>query len=849
MSAQRRPLRSLADMLKGKQGRFRQNLLGKRVDYSGRSVIVVGPKLSLDECGVPKRMALELFRPFVLSEIMKRGLAHNIRGAGRVIEEGGDDVWAILEEVIKDKKVLLNRAPTLHRLSVQAFSPILVEGLAIQIPPLVCTAFNADFDGDQMAIHLPLSAHAQKEAADLMSAGRNLLKPATGELVTTPQQDMVLGNYYLTMIQESVESKPKKHFAHFDEAMLSYESGATALHERVFFEGIETTVGRLMFNRALRDTVPFVNDVMNKKKLAALIEEVLRRHGIETARDVLDRVKLQGFEMATRSGITWAMADLVSPPNKSEIIEKTEKEIELLRGQYEEGLLTDAERRVRTIEQWNKAKEEVAKLVATTLPKNNAIYKIIDSGARGSWAQSIQMLGMKGLVANPKGETIELPIKSSFKDGLSVLEYFISTTGARKGTTDTALKTAHAGYLTRRLVDVAQDQSVREEDCGTKEGIEIRRSDGKEFNHSFKSRLFSRTALDDIRIDRKIAVRAGEIISQEQAGLIEKSKIESVKLRSPIHCRTLYGICAACYGLDLGNNKPVEIGAAVGVVAAQSIGEPGTQLTMRTFHVGGVAGADITHGLPRVDEIFEARPPKGKAVIAPADGIIEKIEEKGSMKVVKMLDRAKKGKAVEFGVPRTAVLYAKAGDKVEKGDQLSEGNLDLRELLAVKGKQEVERYIINEVQKIYLSEGAPINNKHIEIIIRQMFARVKIKDSGDASDLVIGEVVDKARFLETGRELKKKGLRPPKAEEMLQGITRIALSSESFLSAASFQDTSRVLVKAAIEGKLDKLRGLKENVIIGRLLPTGAKSAWQEEREDAALEKNKESAIIRSATE
>ncbi len=821
MSAQRRPLRSLADMLKGKQGRFRQNLLGKRVDYSGRSVIVVGPKLKLDECGIPKRMALELFRPFVLSEIMKRGLAHNIRGAGRVIEEGGDEVWAILEEIIKDKKVLLNRAPTLHRLSVQAFRPILVEGLAIQIPPLVCAAFNADFDGDQMAIHLPLSSNAQKEASELMMAGQNLLKPATGELITTPTQDMVLGNYYLTRMEENGPTRSPKHIANFEEAILSYEFGAVKLHEPISFEGFATTVGRLIFNQALNGAAPFVNLTMSKKKLSALIEDILERHGLEVVRDILDRIKILGFEMATKSGITWAMSDLVSPQNKSEIIEKAEKEIGLIREQFREGLLTDSERRVRTIGVWEKAKEEISKLVVTSLPKDNSIYQIIDSGSRGSWAQPIQMLGMKGLVANPKGETIELPIKSSFKDGLSVLEYFISTTGARKGTTDTALKTAQAGYLTRRLVDVAQDLSIREEDCGTKEGIEIWRSDGKEFNQSFSGRLFSRVALHDVRIGRKIAVRAGETIDQEKSEVLEKSKLESVRVRSPITCKTLYGICAACYGFDLGNNKPVKNATAVGVLAAQSIGEPGTQLTMRTFHFGGVAGADITHGLPRIEEIFEARPPKGKAILAPLDGVVEKIEEKGLIKVITISDRSKKSKTYEVSVPRSVLLYVKIGDKVERGEQLSEGHLDLKELLALKGKSAVERYIVNEVQKIYLSEGASINNKHIEIIIRQMFARVRIKDSGDAVDLVMGEVVEKGRYLETSRELRKHGLRPPKAEELLQGITRIALSSESFLSAASFQDTSRVLVKAAIEGKFDKLRGLKENVIIGRLMPTG----------------------------
>ncbi|HUZ92745.1 MAG TPA: DNA-directed RNA polymerase subunit beta' [Candidatus Paceibacterota bacterium] len=821
LSAQRRPLRSLADMLKGKQGRFRQNLLGKRVDYSGRSVIVVGPKLKLDECGIPKRMALELFRPFVISEIMKRGLAHNIRSANRVVEEGTDEVWAILEEIIKDRRVLLNRAPTLHRLSVQAFRPLLVEGLALQIPPLVCTAFNADFDGDQMAVHLPLSVEAQREAAEIMSAGRNLLKPATGDLITMPTQDMVLGVYYLTQMDEA--KKAMKAMSSLNEGMLALETGTITLHEPIRFEGMTTTLGRVIFNQALDGNVEFVNDNLNKKKLSKLIERILAQHGIDAAREALDKVKLLGFDMATRSGITWSIADLVIPANKPGVMAASEKEVELIRGQYSEGLLTDGERRARTINVWERAKEEIAKGVATALPKDNSIYRIIDSGSRGSWAQPIQMMGMKGLVSNPKNEIIELPIKSSFKEGLSVLEYFISTTGARKGTTDTALKTAQAGYLTRRLVDVSQDLIIREEDCRTKDGVDLRREDGKEFNQSFASKLFSRTALDDIRIDRKIAVRAGEIIDRETSEMLDKSKLEVVKVRSAITCKTLYGVCALCYGFDLGSNKPVKIGSAVGVIAAQSIGEPGTQLTMRTFHTGGVAGADITHGLPRVEELFEVRPPKGKAILAPEDGVIEKFEERGSLKIVSLTAKGgKKAKVVEMSVPRSAMMFVKPGDVVEKGMQLSEGHIDLRELLEYKGINAVERYIINEVQRIYSSEGSPINNKHIEIIIRQMFSRVRIKDQGGAQDLVMGEIVEKDRVAEVNRALKREGEKPVKIEEMLLGITRVAISAESFLSAASFQDTARVLVKAAIEGKTDSLRGLKENVIIGRLIPIGS---------------------------
>ena len=842
LSAQRRPLRSLADMLKGKQGRFRQNLLGKRVDYSGRSVIVVGPKLKIDECGIPKRMALELFRPFVISEIMKRGLAYNIRGASRFIEEGGDEVWSILEEIIGDRRVLLNRAPTLHRLSVQAFRPLLVEGLAIHVPPLVCVAFNADFDGDQMAIHLPLSSEAQKEAREIMAADKNLLKPATGDLITSPTQDIVLGIYYLTRSAINTVSR-KIHFNGINDALLAYENNYISLHEPIMAGGVESTLGRLIFNQVLGEEGMFINETLNKKKLSRLIESLLIKHGSSYASEVLDRIKELGFEMATRSGITWSMSDLVTPENKKEIVAASEKEIEQIRGQFGEGLLTAAERRVRTIQVWEKAKEKVAKLVTEAIPRDNPVYQIIDSGSRGSWTQPIQMLGMKGLVANPKGETLELPIKSSFKEGLSVLEYFISTTGARKGTTDTALKTAQAGYLTRRLVDVSQDLVIREEDCGTKEGVEILRSDGKEFNHSFASRLFSRTALEDVKVGRKTLVKAGEIMNKIMAEAIDGSKTETVKVRSPIMCKTIYGMCSACYGLSLGDGDPVKLGSAVGVLAAQSIGEPGTQLTMRTFHVGGVAGIDITHGLPRVEELFEVRPPKGKAILSPVDGKLEAIEEKDAIKTLRIAPSSARSKKIEISIPRSALVFMKVGSQVEKGDQISEGHIDLRELYELKGRRNVERYILNEVQRIYLSEGASINNKHIEIIIRQMFSRIKVKDSGDASEIVMGEVIEKDKLLEINKELRKQGLRQGKGEEILLGITRVALSADSFLSAASFQDTSRVLVKAAIEGRVDKLRGLKENVIIGRLIPAGDQHGEPQERMVAETVENKEVVI------
>jgi DNA-directed RNA polymerase beta' subunit len=827
MSSQRRPLRSLADMLKGKHGRFRQNLLGKRVDYSGRSVIVVGPRLRIDECGLPKKMAMELFRPFVISEIMKRGLAHTIRNANRLIEQATDEIWAILEEVVGRYRVLLNRAPTLHRLSIQAFRPILIEGLAIQIPPLVCAAFNADFDGDQMAVHVPLSEEAQREAREIMDAGKNLLKPATGELIAAPTKDFVLGIYYLTSVKENGLGKGKI-FATAAEALAAHDMGVVDLRAPIRIGDLETTVGRLIFNDVLDGAVPYVNDTLNKKKLTQLIEKILDERGLDFGREILYRAKILGFEMATRSGITWSMSDLIIPEKKPEIIKAAEREVLDIREQFNQGFLTEAERRVRVINVWERVRTEIAAKVKETLPPENCIYQIIDSGSRGSWAQPIQMMGMKGLVANPKNEIIELPVKSSFKEGLDVLEYFISTHGARKGTTDTALKTAQAGYLTRRLVDVAQDVTIREEDCRTKEGIPVFRS--KEFGHSFPSCLFSRVALEDIKIGRRVLVKAGELIGKEAAEAINKSNLDQVMVRSPITCKTLYGLCAKCYGMDLGHNRPVKIGAAVGVVAAQSIGEPGTQLTMRTFHTGGVAGLDITHGLPRVEELFEVRPPKGKAILAQKDGVIEKIEDKGNFKIISLKVEAsnssgkgskKAAKVLEYSVPRTAIIYVKGGDKVTAGTQLSEGHLDLRELMELRGVSEVVRYVVSEVRKIYAAEGATIADKHIEVIVRQMLSRVRIKDAGDAPDFVIGEIVERSKFLEVNRILKKQGRKPAKAQQLLLGITRVALSTESFLSAASFQDTARVLVKAAIEGRVDPLRGLKENVIIGRLIPAG----------------------------
>ncbi|MFA5084721.1 MAG: DNA-directed RNA polymerase subunit beta', partial [Candidatus Paceibacterota bacterium] len=795
LSAQRRPLKSLADMLRGKQGRFRQNLLGKRVDYSGRSVIVVGPELKLGECGLPKKMALELFRPFIIHKVIERSLAHNIKNANRFIDQGSDEVWAILEEVIADKKVLLNRAPTLHRLSIQAFKPVLIEGLAIRIPPLVCAAFNADFDGDQMAVHLPLSEEAQYEAREIILSTVNLLKPASGHPIVSPTQDIVLGCYFLTQLQPEAKGK-NSVFSSFTEATLAYEHGFLDLNAPIKIvlskrskKNLETTYGRLIFNNQLPKNFEFVNETLNKTALSKISASIIEKVGINAAGAYLDNIKNIGFEYATISGITWGMNDLNIPVEKPQIIEKAQKEVAVVNDEFRQGLLTDEERKNQIIVIWDKTNKEISGLVPKTFHSDNPVFIILDSKARGGWSQVNQMTGMKGLVINPSGEVIELPVRSSYKEGLDILEYFISIHGARKGQADTALKTAEAGYLTRRLIDVSQDVIIREEDCHTEEGIEITRKEGDEYGYKFAERLYSRTALENIKIKNKVIVKAGEVISREAAELIDKSKVESVEVRSPITCKTLYGICSRCYGLDLGTNQPIKLGESVGIIAAQSIGEPGTQLTLRTFHAGGVAGVDITHGLPRVEEVFEARPPRGKAILAETDGVIDSIKESNSIKIVKIKSSASKGKKAkffEYPVPRTTIIMVKVGDKVVKGQQVSEGSINLKELLAARDSREVERYIINEIQKIYVPEGTIINDKHIEIIIRQMFSRVTIKEEGD-TNFVIGDVVEKSKFLEVNRQTKKLKGEPAKAQLVLMGITQVSLTTESFLSAASFQ--------------------------------------------------------------
>ena len=824
LTSRRRPLRSLADMLKGKQGRFRQNLLGKRVDYSGRSVIVVGPKLRYDECGLPKKMALELFKPFVIGKILERGLAHNIKNANRLIESGPAEVWEILEEVIANRFVLLNRAPTLHRLGIQAFKPSLIEDLTIQIPPLVCSGFNADFDGDQMAVHLPLTDEAQAEAGSLMLSSHNILKPASGSPVPGPWNDIVLGSFYLTEEEEDAKGAGKI-FSSETEALLAYEFGDTGLRAPIFIgKEKKTTVGRIIFNKALPSDFPEVDYAVNKKALNQLFSKIIDMYGFEKTNDILDKISQLGFAYAMKSGITWSAGDIKVPEGKKKILEVSHAKVAEIDDQYQEGLLTYDERKTRVIEVWNKAKSEVETLVSSTFEKSNPIYKIIASGARGSWEQINQMMGMRGLVKNPKGETIDLPVTSSYKEGFTPLQYFNSVHGNRKGLVDTALKTAEAGYLTRRMIDVAQDVIVREEDCHTKEGIEIKREDGLEYGHKFADRLFSRVAIEDVKDGNRIIIKSGECINAKIAQEIEGAdSIKSVKVFSPLTCKTLYGVCAKCYGLDLGNNEPIKTGEAVGIVAAQSIGEPGTQLTLRTTHSGGAARADITSGLPRVEELFEVRSPKGKAILAEFDAVVDAIDDKPNGKVVRLKalgTKSKKDRTVEYLFPRTILLNVETGQTVNRGDSICEGSYDLRELYALRGKEAVYKYIIKEVQRIYISEGAGICNKHIETIIRQMFGRVRVSNAGD-SELVAGEVIDKSRFFETNRQLRKDGKQPARAEELLLGITKSALTSEGFLSAASFQETARVLVTAASEGKTDGLRGLKENVIIGRLLPIG----------------------------
>ena len=832
--AQKRPLRSLADMLKGKQGRFRQNLLGKRVDYSGRSVIVVGPDLKLHQCGLPKHMALELFRPFVIRNLIERGLAHTIKGAGRLIDDLRPEIWEGLESVIKDKYVLLNRAPTLHRLGIQAFQPVLIEGNAIQLHPLVCVAFNADFDGDQMAVHVPLTDEAQAEARDIMASSKNLLKPGNGEPVVTPTQDIVMGIAYLTRLRPGSRGEGK-YFSSPNEAILAYDFGwvdiSAKINVRVTktpkYQGLqnnimETSVGRLIFNSVIPRDYPFLNQEIKKKDLERLVGDLIQRYGVDETPGILDRIKVLGFRYSTESGISWGMDDVQVPEEKQELIKEAKEKRKTIEEQYNQGLLTDKERSEKVIELWTEVKRKVDEKAPATLALYGPIHYMVSSGARGNWAQINQLASMKGLVVNPAGRIIELPILSSYKEGLNVLEYFISTHAARKGMADTALKTASAGYLTRRLVDVVQDIIISEPDCKDEVGFEVFKKDYDKLGKNFSTRIFGRVLGRDI-FERKVLFKRGHLFSMVDAEQVASLGMESVNLRSPITCRSVRGICQLCYGYDLGSNTPVKLGEAVGIVAAQAIGEPGTQLTMRTFHVGGIAGAaDITMGLPRVEEIFEMRAPKNLSVISNVSGAVSGIFESddGSRsKIIKVLIDG--GGETEFLVPFGKTILVSQGEAVLPGSRITEGSIDMKELIAAAGAKAVQNYIISEVQQLYTFQGSSINDKHIETIVRQMFSRVRVKDPG-STKLTIGEIVEKSRLREENIRVKREsGATPAKAVQLLMGITNVALTAESLLSAASFMQTMRVLTNAAIEGKEDKLRGLKENVIIGRLIPAG----------------------------
>jgi DNA-directed RNA polymerase subunit beta' len=891
----RRKLKSLSDMLKGKQGRFRQNLLGKRVDYSGRSVIVAGPELKLYECGLPKMMALELFKPFVMAKLIEEGLAHNVKSASRMIERARTEVWDALEEIIADKYVLLNRAPTLHRLGIQAFKPTLVEGKAVRIHPLVCGAFNADFDGDQMAVHVPLSEAAQREAREIMLATKNLLKPADGAAVMHLSQDIVLGVYYLTY--DKFGGDPKKHFSGGAEAVLAYQSGNIELQTNITIpvagQRETTTVGRILFNDILPSEITFQNETLTKKKLQALVAEIFVKSGPEKTAEMLDSIKDLAFEHATLSGISIGVDDFVVPKTKEDLVQAGEEQVVQISRQYEQGLITDDERYRRTIEAWQQTNDKVKTQLEEALQgSDSTIGLYITSGARGELGQANQISGMLGLVNNPTGRIIELPVRSNYKEGFSTLEYFSSTHGARKGLTDTALKTAESGYLTRRLVDVAQDVFVTEEDCGDKSGKLVLRSEAERIGESFAYRLAGRVTAKPIKNAKgETIVKGGGLITDTLANQInDDSKIEEVHIRSGLSCKTLWGVCRKCYGVDLARGHMVAMGEPVGVIAAQSIGEPGTQLTMRTFHKGAaVTGEDITQGLPRVEEIFEVRNPKGQAYLSEIDGVVSikdslnkkiiritpanlkvtehelgeripevktgdtvkpgdilaadgsgkkaiksKVEGSVEVKKDKILLTHSGGAIREYTVPAYQTIEVSNGDVASRGQRLTEGSINLQDILHLLGETAVHSYIISEVQSIYSSQGQAINDKHIEIIIRQMFSRVQIEEPGD-SLYVTGDIVSKMGVIEENSELEENGKKPATYDQLLLPITKISTSSDSFLSAASFQDTTRVLIGAAVRGKVDKLRGLKENVIIGRLIPVGTGFHGEDDAEAASV--------------
>jgi len=846
-----RALKSLSDMLKGKQGRFRQNLLGKRVDYSGRSVIVVGPELKMYQCGLPKEMALELFKPFVLKRLVDKKAIANIKSARKMIDRADNKVWDALEDVIKDHPVMLNRAPTLHRLGIQAFEPILVEGRAIKLHPLVCSAFNADFDGDQMAVHLPLSAEAQAEARFLMLAANNLLKPSDGKPVAVPSQDMVLGSYYLTMLKPG-EPGEGKVFRDVNEALMAYNEHDVSLHaaikvkitrdvgDKKVSKIIDATVGRLIFNENIPQNLGYVDRtnsekqfdlevsfLVGKKQLSDIIERCIRIHGTTTTSEVLDRIKALGFKYSTRAAITVAVCDAEIPPQKKEILSAADAEIAEITEEYEYGYISAEEKSKRVISIWNKATDDVTTALKANLDKYNPIFMMADSGARGSISQIRQLAGMRGLIANTSGTTIEIPIRANYREGLNILEYFISSRGARKGLADTALRTADSGYLTRRLVDVSQDVIIREDDCHADDGLEVFEiRNGNEMIEPLEERLIGRFLVDDLHNENgELIVSKNKMITDADAKKIIDAGVEKIKIRSVLHCKSKHGVCAKCYGSNLANNNVVSVGEAVGVIAAQSIGEPGTQLTMRTFHTGGIASAeDITQGLPRVEELFEGRRPKNAAILSRISGTVHIEEIKTTRNIIVTNDET--GESENYMIPYNFKTRVQEGEKIEKGTRLTEGNIYPTDILNILGTHAVQNYIITEVQKVYRLQGVDINDKHIEVIVRQMLRKIKVEETG-SSYLLPGTLVDRKEIDAINEEIQKRidsgeyDLQPVTTTAVLQGITKASSNSDSFMSAASFQETTKALTDAAIRGKSDMLLGLKENVIIGKLIPAG----------------------------
>ena len=884
-----RSLKSLSDMLKGKQGRFRQNLLGKRVDYSGRSVIVVGPELKIYQCGLPKEMALELFKPFVMKRLVEIGVVTNIKAARKAVDRCRPEVWDALEIVIKGHPVLLNRAPTLHRLGIQAFEPVLVEGRALKLHPLVCSAYNADFDGDQMAVHVPLSAEAQAEARFLMLASGNLLKPSDGRPVTVPTQDMVLGSYYLTLEKDG-EPGEGKIFRDFDEVLMAYDAKNIGLHAKIKVRRnvngrnvlIQTTAGRIIFNGPIPQDLGYVdrtnpendgqleiNFLVGKKQLGNIVDACIKVHGTQKTAEILDSIKAQGFKYSTRGAITIAVCDAVIPPAKKDILARAESDIDHIVKDYRRGLISDTERKAHTLKVWERATDDVSHALQANLDRYNPVFMMADSGARGSMSQIRQLAGMRGLIANASGATIEIPIRGNYREGLNILEYFIASRGARKGSADTALRTADSGYLTRRLVDVSQEVIIREDDCGSTRGITVFEiKDGKESIESLKERLIGRYLCEDFidTVTKEVIVSKDKLMDDEDADAIISRGFQKIEIRSILNCKSKQGVCRKCYGADLANGLPVAVGEAVGIIAAQSIGEPGTQLTMRTFHTGGIASSeDITQGLPRVEELFEGRKPKRLAIISEISGTVRFEQVKNSRNVV--IYNEETGEEKSYLIPFGSRVCVEEDQIIDAGDMITEGSVNPHDVLAIKGPEAVEAYLIQEVQRVYRMQGVDINDKHIEVIVRQMMRKVRVDEPGDTG-LIQNSIVDKSEFLHENDKIlerKKLGeteLEVAKCTPILLGITKASLATESFLSAASFQETTKVLTEAAIKGKVDPLVGLKENVIIGKLLPAGTgihryrdviieKNITEEElkQEEANIEDEKDCSIISESEE